>query len=416
MAFGSEIAELAKRGEFERLISELGAAIAADRRVLAEPEVKAWCGRRWRNIFLSQAASDERALEAARKGLRIPGTDLKLPGGGDDRSDRVRLAERFLHPDFHAEAEVEMPPPPADGSVRNATFVVCPGLLGSMLPLRAFQYSLPVLAEQDGLRIICADAHPMRGCEANVADLVATIEQGAGLGPDCRPIAADDCAPPGDVFLIGYSKGTADALTMLALRPDLAPRVKALFCWGGAVGGSFLADDMYERVKDWSMPQGAAGDLFKGLIKTVFPIVNLDGISERLDEYDIPAAVRDLTTPERAAFLADHAAAIDALDLPIFNLTASTSASEVPFFQVQGYMSIAKHDADNDMQLTREQARMATAMATDLAGLHAHHWDISYDPFPLHTRLGSPNLDHRFPRTAALRAICAFTAELGLVG
>jgi len=32
-----------------------------------------------------------------------------------------------------------------------------------------------------------------------------------------------------------------------------------------------------------------------------------------------------------------------------------------------------------------------------------------------HTRLGSPNLDHRFPRHAAITAIFEFSAELGLI-
>ncbi len=132
---------------------------------------------------------------------------------------------------------------------------------------------------------------------------------------------------------------------------------------------------MYERVKDWSIPQGSVGEIFKAVIKTVFPIVNLDGASERLNEYDIPGAIFDLTTPRREAFLSEHSEA---------------------------------------MQVTRDQARMKTPMSTDLAGLRAHHRDMSYDPFPVHTRLGSPNLDHRFPRTAALRAICALTAGLGL--
>lgn len=78
-------------------------------------------------------------------------------------------------------------------------------------------------------------------------------------------------------------------------------------------------------------------------------------------------------------------------------------------------MEVARRDPDNDMQVTQDQARMQTPMATDLGVLRAHHWDISYDPFPVHTRLGSPNLDHRFPRQAAITAIFQFTAELGLI-
>ena len=57
---------------------------------------------------------------------------------------------------------------------------------------------------------------------------------------------------------------------------------------------------------------------------------------------------------------------------------------------------------------------MTTPMATDLAVLRAHHWDISYDAFPIAPRMGSANLDHRFPREAALTAILQLSAELGL--
>ncbi len=93
----------------------------------------------------------------------VPGTDLRLPEPPDSRNDRTRLAERFLHPDHLDEAEAELPEV-GRGSVTETTFVVCPGLIGAMLPLRAFEHTLPVLDSEDGLAIICADAHPMRDC------------------------------------------------------------------------------------------------------------------------------------------------------------------------------------------------------------------------------------------------------------
>jgi hypothetical protein len=147
----------------------------------------------------------------------------------------------------------------------------------------------------------------------------------------------------------------------------------------------------------------------------VFPVVRLEGISERLDEYDVKGGIRDLTTTERERFLAEHADAIDALDIPIFNVVASCGALEVPYFQVQGALEINRRAGENDMQVSLDQARMTTPMATDLAVLHAHHWDISYGPFPVHLRLGSPNLDHPFPREAAVTAVFLLLAELGLI-
>jgi hypothetical protein len=412
-ADSAELRELEERGAYTELVAGLRDRLAADRRVMTDPYVKQWCGRRWRNLFISAAADDPAAVGEATRRLSLPGTDISLRTGRDDRPDRQKLAERFLRRNSD-EWELEMPE--AAAGVENGTMVFCPGLINSMLPMRAFASAFPAVAEKHGWRVLCADAHPMRGCEANVADLAATIEHGLGLDAGCAPIAEQEAEQPGDVFLLGYSKGIPDALTMLVERPELAPRVKALYSWGGAFGGSFLADDIYDSIKELDLPLGGGiGDALATIVKTVFPIVRLDGISERLDEYDVKGAIRDLTTPVRERFLAEHAEEIDALDIPIFNITAATTALEVPFFQVQGYMEVARRDRDNDMQVTQDQARMTTPMATDLAVLHAHHWDISYDPFPVHTRLGSPNLDHPFPREAAIIAIFQLTAELGLI-
>ena len=59
-------------------------------------------------------------------------------------------------------------------------------------------------------------------------------------------ITADDnpTPPEGDIFLMGYSKGSPDILTLLTKRPDLAPRIKGFAAWAGAVGGSYAANDI----------------------------------------------------------------------------------------------------------------------------------------------------------------------------
>ena len=49
--------------------------------------------------------------------------------------------------------------------------------------------------------------------------------------------------PP--LVLVGYSKGTNDALQFLTQYPELATRVSALVSVGGAVGGSPIADELY---------------------------------------------------------------------------------------------------------------------------------------------------------------------------
>ena len=74
-----------------------------------------------------------------------------------------------------------------------------------------------------------------------------------------------------------------------------------------------------------------------------------------------------------------------------------------------------KYDANNDMQVTQNGAKIITPMATDLAMLHGHHWDLSYSPFPKNMRFGSAHLEHPFPKEAAATAMIKFAFELGLI-
>ena len=54
-------------------------------------------------------------------------------------------------------------------------------------------------------------------------------------------------------------------------------------------------------------------------------------------------------------------------------------------------------------------------MATDLAMVRAHHWNMSYDPFPKLDAFCLPHLDHPFPKEAAATAMISTGAELGLI-
>jgi pimeloyl-ACP methyl ester carboxylesterase len=411
-----ELRELERRGDYVGLIAGLRALVAADRRTFVDPWVKEWCAKRWRNLFISAAIEDPKAVHAASQRLGVPGTDIWIRTRLDRRRARQRIAERFLKRMPEREWELDLPPPQV-GEALDATLVFCPGLIGSMLPLRGFQRALPAVAARRGWRMLCAEAHPMRSCEANVDDLEAAIERGEGLDHDCIPISLEKAEPPGDVVLLGYSKGAPDALTLLIRRPELAARVKALYSWGGAIGGSHLADGVYELIKDLSVPPGTLGAAIRAVLRGLFPVIRLDAAAERVDEFDVKAAIHDLTTAERARFLDEHAEEIEALDLPIFSISGATSALEVPYFQVQGYLDIRRQsgDADNDMQVTQDQARWPGPMGVHLATLHAHHWDMAYDAFPRATRVGSANLDHPFPREAAITTIFQLTAELGLI-
>ena len=410
----TRLAELEAQGDHDALVDQLQTRIAADRRALADPWVKDWCARRWRALFVAEAARDPKAVSAASARVVIPGTDISVRRGPDQRPERQRIAERFLRNPAPSDFD-ESTPPARHGTVSRTTLIFCPGLVGSMLPERAFRTPFAKLAEQRGWRFICAEAHPMRGCEANVADLEAAIERGEGLDEHCQPISPQDAEPPGDVFLLGYSKGAPDALTLLVRRPDLAKRIKAVFCWAGAIGGSFLADDIYGSLARLNVRPGHLAEPLKTILRTVFPVINLEAAASRLDDFDVMGGIGDVTTGVREAFLAENSSAIDALGVPIFSISGATTPLEVPYFQVQGAMELSRYDADNDMQVTQDQARLEIPMASHLAVLHAHHWDMSYDPFPVAARMGSANLDHPFPRQAALTAIFELSAELGLI-
>lgn len=398
--------QLERDANYPRLINEINLALKQDPNLFTHQFIKRWCGRRWRNLFLHEAVQDQPALKKADK--------TKLLGRKDSRPVKQKIAERYLRGDELREWAVEMPEfEKPDGELKT-TLVFSPGLINGMLPVRAFQSAFPKIEQELGLRIIRSDNHPMRGCQANVADLLAAIEKGAGLSASAQEIAEADRIPPKDIMLIGYSKGAPDIYQLLINRPDLASRIRCIFNWGGAIGGSYLANDLYQSIKDMNVPR--VEKALANVLSIISPAINLSsGTFRRMEEYNIKEALYDLTTHARDEFFHQHKAFLESLAIPIFNITGSTAVTDVPYFSMQGVMEVNRYDSNNDMQLTQAQAKLNVPMATDLAMLRAHHWDMSYDPFPRLMRLGSPNLDHPFPKEAAVKAMLMLGIELGLI-
>ncbi|MCE5287746.1 MAG: hypothetical protein LLG14_00715 [Nocardiaceae bacterium] len=379
-----DIADLFARSQFDELIDTVRERINSDRRALVDPAIKQWCGQRWRDLFLTEAQSDERAVRAATSLL-----------GTDKRPVRQRLAERYLAQDVE---DWRLDLPPATQGTIDAALMFCPGFVHRAIPVVGLE-DLESVAQGFGSTVVRADAHPARGCEANMADLRAALD------------SADDA----DVVMFGYSKGSPDALTLLAHQPDIAGRVRALVCWAGAVGGSPTADDVYGLIKDIEIGPIVGTELVLTALKAMLPIAQLEGMIERPDEWDLRGAIRDLSTTERSRFMAEHGADIDALDIPIFNVVGVARPLEVPYFQMQGSIDIGRRVGPNDMQVAVEHAQVTAPMGTTLAVCRAHHWDLALGPFPLTHRLGSPNLDNPFPRRAAITATVLLLAELGVV-
>jgi hypothetical protein len=190
-------------------------------------------------------------------------------------------------------------------------------------------------------------------------------------------------------------------------------RVRAVFNICGANGGSHIADDMYKMVRH--LPTESAQEPFLGVMEKFYPVMRLPKPYNRVHEMDIQGALRDLTTETRNEFNQKCYDTLDSMDIPIFDLTGATNILEVPYFQAQGEAELDMYDVHNDMQLTQHQAKVHVPMATHLAMLHGHHWDLAYPSFPPLFRLSSMNLSHPFPKKAMVTAIVQLAAELGLV-
>ncbi|MEN6450485.1 MAG: hypothetical protein ABFC96_08345 [Thermoguttaceae bacterium] len=376
------VADLFARNEFEELITTVRERIGSDRRSLTDPDIKRWCGQRWRALFLSEAQRDERAVKVATRLL-------------DKRPIRQRLAERFLAEDID-DWRLKLPSPTT--TTVNSALMFVPGFVHRAIPVPGLEDLEPV-GEQFNTSVVRADTHPVRSSEANVADVLGAMDATNGE----------------DVVMFGYSKGAIDALTVLAKKPEAAARVRALVCWAGAVGGSPIGDDALNKLSEIEVEAIFDNQLAMAFLKALLPIAQLEGMIERPDEWDLRGALTDLSTAHRDRFDADYGPAIDALDIPIFNVVAKTSPREVPYFQLQGCLDIGKRIGPNDMQVAVVDQQVTTPMGTTLAVCHAHHWDLALGPFPLTHRLGSQNLDNPFPRRAAVTATVLLLAELGLL-
>ena len=113
---------------------------------------------RLKDLFLQEGAKDKAALKVAKKTL-----------GKDKRPAAQKIAERFLKNDDYLEWQLDMPEAQIS-KLNNTTLVFCPGLINGLLPGRAFCTEFPEIEEEyrsQGWKIFRADAHPMRGCEAN---------------------------------------------------------------------------------------------------------------------------------------------------------------------------------------------------------------------------------------------------------
>lgn len=404
-----DLAKHEQAGEYMDVIDGVRELVALNPQIVKDPWIKGWIGRRWRDLFLQEAVKDKQAVEFASKPPLL--APLPLPSMFKKTNPREALASRFLKDVPNSEWQAELPPAQYD-TIENTTLIICGGLLTGLLHAEAHAFPVEVdrLYRERGWRTIRADVHPMRSCEANEVDIEAAF-RGEGLDVRMQPI--ENPEPPGKVFLIGYSKGSPDILSFLIHHPEYHDQIKGVFTWGGAIGGSFTADGVYSQVKD--LPTDGSFEYVSTLLSVITgTMLNQVGL-RRLDEYDIKGALNDLRTDVREAFNLKHSEYLDSLHIPYFALTGATTPLEVPSVQFMDCVRLSASDANSDMQLTQKQAILPIGMSTHIAMAHAHHWDIAYAPFPLAMRAVIPNLEHRWPRYAAMVANWELMAELGLI-
>jgi hypothetical protein len=366
---------------------------------LADPVVQAWLARRWKALVVQRAALDEKAVAIAR--------------GRSHRLDPLEAVARRFVSARQSGAPWREQPGWEQGRISGTTVVLCPGLLGALMPMTAFASTAPLLEREFGARVIVADSHPAATCSANARDILRAVTRGEGFavdGMELRPAAVT----PGKVVLIGYSKGTPDALTMIAEHPEVAGRVRAMVSWAGAAGGSYLADTAAPMLADTDVDAFLTGTGGKVLRRFV-PTKSLNRIMRRADEFDVPGALGDLRTDVRREFLDEHRALLDHLGVPFLSVAGAVQVRDVPYFQALAVLQLARHERINDMQVTQSHTRVPVAASAHLGTLRAHHWDMAYDAFPDQLRMRSRRLGHPLPRTAALGATLALLAEAGLI-
>ncbi len=398
------ISELVSNQDFEAVIREVRDVMDTDgAAALSNPVIAEWAGMRYRNLFLQECEQDESALRNAK--IPLPLSLL------DRRSTRELLAQRYfkrLPPD---EVLLQMPAADVD-RIENTTLLFAPGLLTGLLPVLAFESIWPQVQKRFGIDILASDSHPGRPCAENVSDIYNAAVKGIGIGVDTLEVRQD---PPKEFMLMGYSKGAPDALNFLQAHPEIAPKVKAVVSWAGAVGGSYVADDVYKRVKDIPMPKMPLAGQVGRILRQMVPVVQMDRVSRRLDEYDVKAAMLDLTTHERDRWNGAYVEELNELNLPFFSMAGATSVLEVPYYQAMGVLQLNAYDKENDMQLVKDQTHFPLTNHAHLALFRGHHWDLSYDAFPWYTRMGARHVDHKFARYPAMAAMISLFAELGLI-
>jgi len=170
---------------------------------------------------------------------------------------------------------------------------------------------------------------------------------------------------------VGYSKGTPDLQTALALQPGVKEKIAAFVSVAGASGGSPIADSLPMQMDAW---MGKAKDKAgcKGNIAEGFKSLKKETRQRFLSSYPHPA-------------------------VPTYSVAAYTSDERVPKSAAQTYKMLAAWDRQNDAQLLKMDQIIPES--TFLGAVLSDHLNVAL-------KMGA-----QFPRAALLESVVRFVVD-----
>jgi pimeloyl-ACP methyl ester carboxylesterase len=220
------------------------------------------------------------------------------------------------------------------------------------------------------LRAIQVDALSSSAKNARqIRDAVMAMDLGAG-------------APR--LVLVGYSKGTPDALEALVNHPEIRPRLAAVVSVAGAVGGSPLANDAEQYQAD---------------LLRHFPGATCDSGDG--------GGVADLRTGVRRSWLAQNPLPSG---VPTYSLVTLPQPERISSILRGSNKKVSMVDGRNDSQVIFYDQVIP---GSSLVGyLNADHWAIAVPIARVHDTVGSLFVtQNAYPREAMMEAVLRFVEE-----
>ncbi|HSB26173.1 MAG TPA: hypothetical protein VLE94_23975 [Burkholderiaceae bacterium] len=198
-------------------------------------------------------------------------------------------------------------------------------------------------------------------------------------------VMAMDLGPgPARLVLVGYSKGTPDALEAIVNHPEIRPRVAAVVSVAGAVGGSPLANDAEQYQAD---------------LLRHFPGATCDSGDG--------GGVKSLRTDVRRAWLAQNPLPSG---VPTYSVVTLPQPERISSILRRSADKLSMIDGRNDSQVIFYDQVIP---GSSLVGyLNADHWAIAVPIARTHDAIGSLFVtENAYPREALMEAVLRFVEE-----